>query len=198
MYLVDNNGNENQSGWNYDGIGNNSWYLVALTWDASSKQATWYKCNNNTPSHFNIDGSALGDITTAPGFTWTFNIRGDLTHSTRSAEDVPNFIYDDIAVFNGVLTAENINTLVTSGKPVAETDISGFPAACIWTSSLDHRLKNLSDARMDRINRMVRLQRWLGLSYEETDLLVSACIRAQGTNNTDFTLNAHTLRALVP
>ncbi|WP_313107403.1 Tc toxin subunit A, partial [Pseudescherichia vulneris] len=196
MYLVDKNGDEKDTGWKSDGIGHDSWYLVALTWDASSKQATWYKYNNDTPSHFEINGSGLGDITTAPGFTWAFNILGDLTHISKSTEDVPNFIYDDIAVFNGVLTGDNIATLAHSGKPVAETDLSGFSATCIWTSSLDHGLQNLSDARMDRINRMVRLQRWLGLSYEETDLLLSACIRAQGTNNKDFTLNAHTLRAL--
>lgn len=62
--------------------------------------------------------------------------------------------------------------------------------------SINNLLSGLSDARMDRINRMMRLQRWLGLSYEETDLLLSACIRAQGANNTDYSLNAHTLRAL--
>jgi len=196
MYLVDENGNEKGSGWITNGIENNSWYFVALTWDASSKQAIWYKCNNDIPSSFEINGSELGDITTAPGFTWAFNVRGDLTHGRVSTEDVPNFIYDDITVFNGALTAEEINIIATSGKPVAETDLSGFSADCIWTSSLDHGLQNLSDARMDRINRMVRLQRWLGLSYEETDLLLSACIRAQGTDNADFSLNAHTLRAL--
>lgn len=64
------------------------------------------------------------------------------------------------------------------------------------SASLNHSLTNLSDARMDRINRMVRLQRWLGLSYEETDLLLSACIRAQGADNTGSSLNSHTLRTL--
>lgn len=198
--LSDNSGKTQHYAWdNTQGMARQKWYYIALSWDAINRKADWYVIDYDeavkSPS-VSFDASSFSDITTADGFTWAFNTRGDLTRGVNSTDNINNFTYDDIAVFNGVLTAENINTLVTSGKPVAETNISGFPAACIWTSSLDHRLKNLSDARMDRINRMVRLQRWLGLSYEETDLLVSACIRAQGTNNTDFTLNAHTLRAL--
>ncbi|WP_313123648.1 Tc toxin subunit A [Pseudescherichia sp.] len=197
MYLTDKNNNYSQVDWDGTyGLGLNVWYYIALTWDVTSKQATWYRVENSSVPSFKIDGSGLGDITTTAGFTWAFNTRGDLTPSSISTEDVPNFIYDDIAVFNGVLTEDNITALATSGKPVAEIDLSGLSAECIWANSLNRSLKNLSDARMDRINRMVRLQRWLGLSYEETDLLLSACIRAQGTDNTDFSLNAHTLRAL--
>ena len=196
MYLVDENKKNRNYGWTTDGIEKNQFYYIALSWDATNKKGLWYKFKGDDSSVFSLDASGLDDITTADGFTWAFNVRGDLTHYAKATEDTPNFIFDDITVFNGVLTEENITTLATSGKPAAETDLSGFSAACIWTSSLDHGLQNLSDARMDRINRMVRLQRWLGLSYEETDLLLSACIRAQGTDNTDYSLNAHTLRML--
>lgn len=196
MALADKNGKVSTSGW-HSNFPTGVWCYVALVWNATTKKAQWYKYGSDGSKYnYPVEGSALDDITTAPGFTWAFNVRGDLTHDRAATEDTPNFIYDDIAVFNGALTAENINTLANSGKPVTETDISGFAASCIWISSLNPGIQNLSDARMDRINRMVRLQRWLGLSYEETDLLLSACIRAQGTNNTDFTLNAHTLRTL--
>jgi len=195
--IIDDSGKDTGSFWEYT-VNSDGWYYIALSWDAETRKSNWY-CNEGaiTKPFVSLDASTLGDITTAAGFTWAFNTRGDFTTDKKVEDDnIPNSIYDDIAVFNGALTTEEINTLATSGKPVAETDISGFSAECIWTSSLDHGLQNLSDARMDRINRMVRLQRWLGLSYEETDLLLSACIRAQGTDNTDFTLNAHTLRAL--
>ncbi|WP_312417181.1 Tc toxin subunit A, partial [Pseudescherichia sp.] len=198
--LSDNAGKTQNNAWdNGEGMARQKWYYIALSWDAINRKANWYVIDYDedvqAPS-VSFDASSFNDITTADGFTWAFNTRGDVSRGVHSTDDINNFIYDDIAVFNGALTAEDINTLVNSGKPVAETDISGFSAACIWSSSLDHGLQNLSDARMDRINRMVRLQRWLGLSYEETDLLLSACIRAQGADNADFSLNAHTLRAL--
>lgn len=195
--IIDDTGKDTGSFWNYT-VNSGAWYYIALSWNAETRKSNWYSNKGAiTQPSVSLDASALGDITTAAGFTWAFNTRGDFTSDKKVADDnIPNSIYDDIAVFNGALTTEEINALATSGKPVAETDISGFSAKCIWTSSLDHGLQNLSNARMDRINRMVRLQRWLGLSYEETDLLLSACIRAQGADNTDFSLNAHTLRAL--
>jgi len=196
--VTDNTGKNSNDSWNYC-VDKGKWYYIALCWDAVKSQADWYTIADNlsvTAPTVTLDASGLGDITTAEGFTWAFNIRGDLTRHDSSTDNVINLIYDDISVFDGALTSTDINTIATSGKPVAEMDLSGLSAECIWANSLNRSLTNLSDARMDRINRMVRLQRWLGLSYEETDLLLSACIRAQGTDNTDYSLNAHTLRAL--
>ncbi|WP_238085098.1 Tc toxin subunit A [Pseudescherichia vulneris] len=196
--VIDSVGKNVSNSWHYY-IDKGKWFYVALSWDVEKRLADWYTIAENlsvTASTVTLDASGLGDITTAEGFTWAFNIRGDLTRHDSSTEDVINLIYDDITVFNGALTATDINTIVTSGKPIAETDISSFSATCIWPSPFECGLEYLSDARMDRINRMVRLQRWLGLSYEETDLLLSACIHAQGENNSDYSLNAHTLRAL--
>lgn len=178
-----------------------TWYYVALAWHADTKKADWYAIPDGTTGisapTVTLDGSTLGDICTAPGFTWVFGALGDFTVKTPRSENIPHLIYDDIAVFNGALSFSDINTLVSAQKPVAEMDLSSLSAGCLWSLSLDApTLQNLSDPRMDRINRMVRLQRWLGLTYEETDLLLSACIAAQGTNNTDYSLNAHTLRAL--
>ncbi|WP_336854417.1 Tc toxin subunit A [Pseudescherichia vulneris] len=196
--VTDNTGKNSSNSWKYY-IDKGKWYYLALSWNAETRQAEWYTIADGlsvTEPTVTLDASGLGDITTADGFTWAFNIRGDLTRHNSAPDNVLNLIYDDVAVFSGALTATEINAIATSGKPIGETDLSGFSADCIWYPSLDHGLQNLSDARMDRINRMVRLQRWLGLSYEETDLLLSACIRAQGTDNADFSLNAHTLRAL--
>ncbi|WP_313111729.1 Tc toxin subunit A [Pseudescherichia sp.] len=131
-YLVDDNGNSVSSGWKGYILGLNSWHYIALTWDATNKQAVWYIYDGHDYNTFLLDGSRLNAITTAAGFTWAFNVCGDLKHHSEAKEDVPNFIYDDISVFDGVLTADDINALATSGTPIAETDISGFSANCIW------------------------------------------------------------------
>ncbi|AHJ62553.1 Hypothetical protein GbCGDNIH3_7144 [Granulibacter bethesdensis] len=57
-------------------------------------------------------------------------------------------------------------------------------------------LSGLSDDRLDRINRMVRLQGWLGISFEELDLLVTATMAAEGESNHALRMNDKTLRML--
>ena len=90
-----------------------------------------------------LDASSLSDMTTAKGFTWAFNTRGNLTRNSQPQDDVPTFIYDDIAVFDGALSVDDINALVNSGKPVAETDLSGLSATCLWTLSLQPEIDAL-------------------------------------------------------
>ncbi|MCA6221820.1 Tc toxin subunit A [Photorhabdus antumapuensis] len=53
----------------------------------------------------------------------------------------------------------------------------------------------VSDFRYDRMNRFIRLQRWLALPYHQLDLLVTSAIKAE-PNNTDLTISNNTLRAL--
>ncbi|WP_414895111.1 Tc toxin subunit A [Pseudomonas chlororaphis] len=51
--------------------------------------------------------------------------------------------------------------------------------------------------RFDRMNRMVRLQRWTGLPFDQLDFLVTSAMRAEGAvTNLLYTMNAHTLRTL--
>lgn len=53
----------------------------------------------------------------------------------------------------------------------------------------------VSDFRYDRMNRFIRLQRWLALPYHQLDLLIVSAIKAE-TKNTDLTISNNTLRAL--
>ncbi|OWO80543.1 toxin [Photorhabdus luminescens] len=53
----------------------------------------------------------------------------------------------------------------------------------------------VSDFRYDRMNRFIRLQRWLSLPYHQLDLLVTSAIKAE-PNNSDLTISNNTLRAL--
>jgi hypothetical protein len=176
------------------------WQYIALVWNVEHKSAGLYvlaKTASATKASVTLDASTLsGSILTADGCTWAFNTRGTLTLAVTPKKDVNDFIYDDIAVFAGCLTTKDINLIVASQAPLSEImdSLSILPSHYYPLDS--GGLENLSDWRMDHINRMVRLQRWLDLPYEQVDLLLSTCIRAQGINNIDFSSNTHTLRML--
>jgi hypothetical protein len=57
-------------------------------------------------------------------------------------------------------------------------------------------LVNTSVDRFDRLQRMIRLQRWTGLSFAELDTLIMAVIGSEGDANPTMALTLHTLRAL--
>ncbi|KAF2390524.1 Tc toxin subunit A [Pseudomonas frederiksbergensis] len=53
-----------------------------------------------------------------------------------------------------------------------------------------------SPDRFDRLQRMVRLQRWTNIPFAELDTLITAAIRAEGEANLGMELNLNTLRTL--
>ncbi len=58
------------------------------------------------------------------------------------------------------------------------------------------RLTKTSLDRMDRLQRMIRLQRWTNIPFPKLDTLVICAIRAEGEANLGMELNENTLRAL--
>ena len=58
------------------------------------------------------------------------------------------------------------------------------------------RLTKLSLNRIDRLQRMVRLQRYTGIPFTDLDTLVICAMRAEGEDNLGMELNNNTLRAL--
>lgn len=50
--------------------------------------------------------------------------------------------------------------------------------------------------RFDRLQRMIRLQRWTGLGFAELDTLVISVMRSEGLDNLGLDFNINTLRAL--
>lgn len=58
------------------------------------------------------------------------------------------------------------------------------------------RLSKTSLNRFDRLQRMIRLQRWTGIPFAKLDTLIICAIRAEGENNLGMELNENTLRAL--
>lgn len=57
-------------------------------------------------------------------------------------------------------------------------------------------LTNTSVDRFDRLQRMIRLQRWTGIPFTALDTLVMAVIRSEGAVNPQMVLTVNTLRAL--
>jgi hypothetical protein len=57
-------------------------------------------------------------------------------------------------------------------------------------------LTNTSLNRFDRLQRMIRLQKWTGIPFAELDTLMMAVIHSEGDSNLAWELNGNTLRAL--
>lgn len=58
------------------------------------------------------------------------------------------------------------------------------------------RLTKTSLNRFDRLQRMIRLQRWTGIPFAKLDTLICSAIRAEGEANLGMELNENTLRVL--
>ncbi|AZF06451.1 Tc toxin subunit A [Pseudomonas sp. R5-89-07] len=58
------------------------------------------------------------------------------------------------------------------------------------------KLANVSLERFDRLHRMIRLQRWLGLPFAQLDTLLVSAMRCEGASNPGLLITHNTLRAL--
>lgn len=63
-------------------------------------------------------------------------------------------------------------------------------------SSQPARLMNLTLERFDRLQRMIRLQRWLDIPFAQLDTLLVSAMRCEGKANPDLLITHNTLRAL--
>lgn len=71
------------------------------------------------------------------------------------------------------------------------------PAAAISLDDGDPaKLLNMSLERFDRLQRMIRLQRWLGLPFAQLDTLLVSAMRCEGASNTGLLITHNTLRAV--
>ncbi|MDQ0741392.1 Tc toxin subunit A [Pseudomonas sp. W4I3] len=75
------------------------------------------------------------------------------------------------------------------------------PAAALTPAiNLDNgapaKLVNVSLERFDRLQRMIRLQRWLGLPFAQLDTLLVSAMRCEGASNPTLLITHNTLRAL--
>lgn len=100
-----------------------------------------------------------------------------------------------------VISSPNCGNLVTGASMYGSVYILGLNKAVI-TIKKDDVTGALSlspvpgDVQLMHINRMVRLQRWLELPYEDVDLLLTSYLHAAGENMTTCPLSDGTLRTL--
>ncbi len=101
---------------------------------------------------------------------------------------------------NGTGTGANLNG--SELEPDAESVIRdqfdnamGLEQITIGDSKQWHLIKASLD-RLDRLQRMIRLQRWLQIPFAKLDTLIMSAIRAEGEDNLTMELNENTLRAL--
>ena len=71
----------------------------------------------------------------------------------------------------------------------------GLEQTEIGESTLWHLTKTSLD-RFDRLQRMIRLQRWTTIPFRKLDTLIMGAIRAEGADNAGMELNENTLRVL--
>ena len=57
-------------------------------------------------------------------------------------------------------------------------------------------LENASGQQFDRLHRMIRLQKWFGLTFCELDTLIVSAMACEGRANAEWQINQNTLRAL--
>ncbi len=87
-------------------------------------------------------------------------------------------------------------------EPGAETDLSDESDHAIGLERIasgdntQWRLTKTSLDRLDRLQRMIRLQRWSGIPFARLDTLICSAIRAEGESNLGMELNENSLRAL--
>lgn len=65
-----------------------------------------------------------------------------------------------------------------------------------YAESVSWYLTKTSPQRFDRLQRMIRLQRWLTIPFAHLDTLIISAIRSEGELNLGMDLNLNTLRAL--
>lgn len=73
---------------------------------------------------------------------------------------------------------------------------AGHPQAIGINTARPRSMTNTTAYRFDRLNRLLRLARWLKLPHQQLDLLLTCAIQAEGENNVGFTISFNTLRVL--
>lgn len=173
--------------------------LVVRSTALAENQTTFFK------RHFGVD--TLPELQR----TDTFCLRTDMsrhaldelfalqTHAPLASPNIkPNPGPVDASMFGAVFINSGSQSPIDidSAADLGQARLSGD-----GNSELDaqpaHRLVNLTEDRADRANRLIRLSRWLNLSYADTDRLVSAAIIAeQGEAVARPWMTPNTLRAL--
>lgn len=114
------------------------------------------------------------------------------------------------------LNAGQVETLIAQGKyaprqsphyrlpaphsmPYGARYASGpFPVAPMTLDKVGkiQKINGLTERRLERLHRMIRLQRWLDIPFAELDTLICSAFESQQPRNTSMQLDSYTVQAL--
>lgn len=184
-------------------------YFLAVTSNTGLRQIAWEMGGELAPEQYQILQDLPVDPASLPTFYMTnFGINADsysvfepLTVFSQQAALTVREVEELIAGTAGGYNVTVSPNYLSPSAPATPTPnnygavfINNGVDPIVITSSTDPELANLSDDRMDRINRLIRLQKWLALPYSQVDLLVTATMNAE--ENTLRVMNDNTLRML--
>lgn len=150
--------------------------------DAQARQETFYR------RHYGVESAA--PLHTVPEFCIRTKLKptdldGLLSIQTRSVIASANAPDDAPVTSPAAYGARFINA--GQEPPIGiQTDESGE----------QYNFTYLSDDRLDRMQRLIRLARWLELDFEQTDRLLMAILKAEGQPPSTCWPSVNTLRAL--
>ncbi|NHB86700.1 Tc toxin subunit A [Photorhabdus tasmaniensis] len=104
----------------------------------------------------------------------------------------PNVVFSN-PIFGRGQTSENFPAPYHYGG--IYINVGQLDALGIIRTDYGREISAVSDFRYDRMNRFIRLQRWLELPYHQLDLLITSAIKAE-QKNADLAITDNTLRAL--
>ncbi|WP_318367311.1 Tc toxin subunit A [Enterobacter sp.] len=170
-----------------------TWIFVCIKQSVADKKIYGQFCTNGMDMlTYSVDISDIGNIALS-GASWGFNGNKDNSYYKNYPQRESAIAFDDITIWTRELSDSEVNGFITSGKPGGGYNGMTHYYPMDGIVILPGMLANLSDTRMDKINRMVRLQRWLGLPYDKIDLLVTS-VTSDGTDVSGSSSN--TLRML--
>lgn len=117
--------------------------------------------------------------------------RGTKTRKTKKAKAeealVDGRLFGSVYINAGMAPGMAIETL-----PASYAEVDG---ETVMVEGPRHLITHASEDRFDRMNRMIRLARWLEMPFDQVDQIVVASMRAE-KDNASYTLTSDTLRAL--
>ncbi|ELJ4824956.1 virulence protein SpvA [Salmonella enterica] len=145
-----------------------TWIFFCIAQDVTGKKLTcYYSFNNIDMNNSSIDCSTLSSTALSDSY-WGFNSNKGNQHYKSYPGQAGIMSFDDITVWNRLLTDDEINLFITSNFPAAE-----YTNMLHYYPLENYHLNNLSDSRLNNIQQMVRLQRWTDLPYDQIDTLMS-------------------------
>ncbi len=126
-------------------------------------------------------------------------IKGISTNKGAALEQNNVRLSSNVPKLNIPAAPYNYGAVFINGSNAKESDFLHLSREFVSSGNLQqevNKLSGVSHERFDRLNRMIRLWKWVNLPVDKIDLLVTATMRAEGDKNKQLQMNDNTLRML--